>query len=186
MSVHTSGVCICGNACHGLCERLLLQVQILKQVHRVGPSSTLLGQYAAYIQEAGRELPGSNLTALVPTFAAALVKVGNVRVSGCVSVSGDVSVSVNSCVGGGVSGCVSVNGNTSANGSVSDDGCVSVNGCVSGCVSVSVNGCFSGNVSVSGCVTVNDGVSQWLCQCQWLCQWWCQCQCQWQCQRPLV
>ena len=151
--VHTSGAWICANACHGLCEHVLLQVQILKQVHRVSPSSTLLGQYAAYVQEAGREVPGSNLTALVPTFAAALVKVGNVSVNGC------VIVSVNDCV----SGCVSVNGNTSVSGSGSDGGCVSVN--VNGSVSVNdcVNGSVSGCVSVSGGVTVNGCVSVSVC-----------------------
>ena len=53
----------------------VLKVQLLKQVSQASPSAVLMGQYATYSFEAAREIPESNVTSLVPTFAAALLKV---------------------------------------------------------------------------------------------------------------
>lgn len=55
------------------------KVQVLKQVSRASQSTTVLGQYAAYTYEAAAEIPDTNSTALVPTFAAALLKIHSPR-----------------------------------------------------------------------------------------------------------
>ncbi|KAK7478622.1 hypothetical protein BaRGS_00030154 [Batillaria attramentaria] len=50
-------------------------VRVLQQVLPQTSQRVLLGQYAAYTFEADREIPESNITSFVPTFAAALVKI---------------------------------------------------------------------------------------------------------------
>ncbi|KAK7098566.1 hypothetical protein V1264_002830 [Littorina saxatilis] len=55
------------------------KLQVLKRVIRASQPSTLLGQYATYTFEAAKEIPESNITALVPTFAAVMLKLRSPR-----------------------------------------------------------------------------------------------------------
>ncbi|KAL8561991.1 hypothetical protein ACOMHN_001317 [Nucella lapillus] len=55
------------------------KVKLLQQVSSVTPSSLLLGQYASYVFDAAKEVPDTNASALVPTYAAALLKIRSPR-----------------------------------------------------------------------------------------------------------